>query len=150
MEDEVRELFCLADALCARVKTCRNAFEELISNMRARFEVPQDAVDRERLSEEFGRELRHLWIDASVSSTSQNYRSPLTEQRPRTATGRRIEFGYERDLQPTYLEERCRKFYTEPPEGWTSDNILLSSGQSAMAAVLHALEGGALNGGKRT
>jgi hypothetical protein len=55
----------------------------------------------------------------------------------------------ERDLHPTYLEGRCARFFGEPPEGWTSDNILLSSGQSAMAAVLHALEGGLLIGVNR-
>ena len=67
----------------------------------------------------------------------------------KTATGRNVEFGYERDLQPTYLEERCGTFFDKPPIGWNADHILLSSGQSAMAAVLHALEGGSLFGGDR-
>jgi len=149
MEGEIEELFGLADALCARIKTSRDTFQELISEMRQKVESTQATVDLERLSEEFGRELRHLWIEASVSSTSQNYRSPLAAQRTRTAMGRAIEFGYERDLQPTYLEKRCSDFFVESPDGWTSDHILLSSGQSAMAAVLHALEGGLLCGGKR-
>jgi len=149
MEDESKELFELADALCARIHTHQSAFKELIADIRQRFDAPQSAVDSERLSENFGRALRQLWIEASVSSTSQNYRSPPAAQKTRTATGRNIEFGYERDLQPTYLEERCGNFYVEPPEGWSSDNVLLSSGQSAMAAVLHALEGGLLIGGNR-
>src|SRR5262249_33655624 len=33
------------------------------------------------------------------------------------------------------------RFFGRPPKGWSVDHILLSSGQSAMAAVLHALEG---------
>jgi len=149
MEVEAAELFRLAEALRARVTTSQNVFSELIADSRLRLDAEQTPVGRERLSEEFGRSLRHLWIEASVASTSQNYRSPLTAQNTRTATGRMIEFGYERDLHPTYLEERCAKFFGEPPEGWTSDNVLLSSGQSAMAAVLHALEGGLLIGGNR-
>jgi len=149
MENEIEELFTFADALCARIHTHRSAFQELIADMRSKFDVTRNGVDRERLSEDFGRSLRHLWIEASVSSTSSNYRSPPTDQKTRTATGRNIEFGYERDLQPLYLEERCTTFFDEPPEGWTSDSVLLSSGQSAMAAVLHALEGGSLFGGDR-
>jgi hypothetical protein len=143
------ELFGLAEALCARVTTSQSVFSELIADSRRKLDATETPFDRERLSEEFGRSLRHLWIEASVASTSQNYRSPPTAQNTRTATGRKIQFGYERDLQPTYLEQRCSKFFGEPPEGWTSDNVLLSSGQSAMAAVLHALEGGLLIGGNR-
>jgi len=146
MEDEAKELFGLADALCTRVHTHRNAFQELVADMRRKFSATQHPVELERLSETFCRSLRHLWIEASASTTSLDYRSPPTAHKTRTATGRNIEFGYERDLQPAYLEERCRGFFDAPPAGWTSDHVLLSSGQSAMAAVLHALEGRALNG----
>ena len=143
MEDETKELLDLAESLCARVHTHRNAFQELIADMRRKFAVSQHPVELERLAEAFCRSLRHLWIEASASTTSLDYRSPPTAHKTRTATGRNIEFGYERDLQPAYLEERCRRFFDPPPAGWTSDHVLLSSGQSAMAAVLHALEGGA-------
>lgn len=149
MENETEELFGLANALCNRIHTSRDAFQKLISDMESRFESTQSPVERERLSEDFAQALRQLWIEASVSSTSRNYRSPSAEQQTRTATGRNIEFGYERDLQPTYLEERCSRFFGRPPEGWTSDHVLLSSGQSAMAAVLHALEGGLPGSGNR-
>jgi hypothetical protein len=146
MEDETEELFALAESLGARANTFRDSFQELIADMRPRFGLAQNGIEREHLSEKLGRSLRHLWIDAGVSSTSRNFRSPPTEQKTRTATGRNIEFGYERDLQPSYLEKRCTTFFDVPPEGWASDHVLLSSGQSAMAAVLHSLEGGALIG----
>jgi len=147
MENETEELFGLANALCNRIHTSRDAFQKLISDMESRFDSTQSPVERERLSENFAQALRQLWIEANVSSTSRNYRSPPAEKQTRTATGRNIEFGYERDLQPTYLEERCSRFFGQPPEGWTSDHVLLSSGQSAMAAALHALEGGLPGGG---
>jgi hypothetical protein len=143
MEDEVKELFDLAETLCARVHHHRNAFQDLIADMRREFAITQLPVELERHAETFCRSLRHLWIEASTSTTSLDYRSPPTAHKTRTATGRNIEFGYERDLQPAYLEERCGRFFDPPPAGWTSDHVLLSSGQSAMAAVLHALEGGA-------
>jgi len=146
MEDETEELFALAESLSARANTFRNSFRELIADMRPRFGQAKNAFERELLSETLGRSLRHLWIDTGVSSTSRNFRSPPAEQKTRTATGRTIEFGYERDLQPAYLEERCTTFFDRPPEGWSSDHVLLSSGQSVMAAVLHSLEGGALIG----
>jgi len=149
MEEEIRELFALADALCARIHTGQEALRKLSDEMSARFDAAQSPLDLEQLSEQFGRALRHLWIEISVFSTSRNYRSPPAAQKTRTATGRNVEFGYERDLQATYLEDRCRTFWGEPPGGWSCDHVLLSSGQSAMAAVLHALEGGLLIGGKR-
>jgi hypothetical protein len=149
MESETAELFSLAASLSARAPGYQLQFDALIHEMRAGFDVAKDASLRERLSEKFSQSLRHLWIEASVASTSRNYRSPPIEQKTRTATGRSIEFGYERDLHPTYLEERCARFFGDSPQDWTSDHVLLSSGQSAMAATLHALEGGSLIGGNR-
>src|SRR5688572_11713440 len=149
MEAETEELFGLAEALCARVATSQTVFSELIADSRLRLAAAKTPLEREDLSEEFGRSLRPLWIEASVASTSQNYRSPLTAQHTRTATGRNAPFGYAPDLQPSYLEERCAKFFDQPPQGWTSHHVLLPRGQSAMAAVLHALERGLLIGGNR-
>jgi len=149
MENEAEELFHLAKSLSARAPAYQGRFETLIDEMRAGFDRVKNAAQQERLSEKFSQSLRRLWIEASVASTSRNYRSPPTEQTTRTATGRNIEFGYERDLHPIYLEERCGRFFGNPPQGWASDHVLLSSGQSAMAAALHALEGGSLIGGDR-
>jgi hypothetical protein len=147
MEDETTELFGLANQLCTRVESHRDGFLELVAEMRRKYSATHHPVELERLAETFCRSLRHLWIEASASITSLDYRSPPTAHRTRTATGRNIEFGYERDLQPEYLEQRCNDFFDEPPSGWTSDSVLLSSGQSAMAAVLHALESEILCGG---
>src|SRR4030095_242245 len=113
-KDEIGELFSFAEALSARANTCQALFHQLIAEMRCRVQACRDAAELERLSEELARALRHLWIEASVSCASQNYRSPPTDDQTTTATGRNIEFGYERDLQPTYLEERCARFFIEP------------------------------------
>ena len=144
MECESDELFNLADALSVRVNSHRDLFQRLIEDMRSGFDRVKSAVDGELLAEEFARSLRRLWLEVAVESTSRNFRSPPLDEKTTTATGRNVDFGYERDLHPTYLEDRCRKFFDEPPNGWSSDHVLLSSGQSAMTAVLHTLEDGSL------
>src|SRR5258705_1668814 len=149
MHDEAVDLLKLARSLRPRAAAYQDAFNNLVIALNARFEDAKDPVDFERVAEDSGRALRQLWLEASASSTSRSYRSPPTAQATKTATGRNVEFGYERDLQPTYLEERCGAFFGKPPTGWNADHILLSSGQSAMAAVLHALDGGSLFGDER-
>ena len=125
----------------------RKALERLIDQTMSELSAVATPIDRERISENFGRELRQLWLEASAFSTSSSYRSPPAADTTKTATGRRIDFGYERDLQPTHLEERCKTFFDSPPAGWSAEHILLSSGQAAMAAILHALEGSSRFGG---
>jgi hypothetical protein len=39
MENEIKELFTFADALCARIHTHRSAFQELVADMRSKFDV---------------------------------------------------------------------------------------------------------------
>ena len=141
LNEEAIELIALARSLGARVGADRATFEKLVAEMSRKFEGAKTLMEREHIVQDTGRELRHIWLEASASSTSRSYRSPPLAQTTQTATGRSVEFGYERDLQPTYLEERCAGFFGQPPKGWAADHILLSSGQSAMAAVLHALEG---------
>lgn len=141
LDEEAIELIALARSLSARVDANRAAFDSLAAAIGQKFERARTPIECERIVQNAGRELRHFWLEASASSTSRSYRSPPLEQNTQTATGRSVEFGYERDLQPTYLEERCASFFGRPPKGWSADHILLSSGQSAMAAVLHALDG---------
>ncbi len=148
MQSEAADLVGLARSLSARADTFQIALDALINEMVANFDRAKNPVDFEQFAEDAARALRHVWLEASASSASRSYRSPLLAETTETATGRNIEFGYERDLQPTYLEDRCRTFFDQPPSGWSVDHIVLSSGQSAMAAALHALEGGSLFGGQ--
>ncbi len=149
MQREAAELIGLARSLSARADTFQTTLDALVIEMGANFDRAKNPVDFEHAAEDAARELRHVWLEASASSASRFYRSPPATEATRTATGRNIEFGYERDLQPTYLEDRCRTFFDGPPVGWSVDHIFLSSGQSAMAAALHALEGSSLFGGER-
>ena len=140
-EDEIADLLRLAHSLKPRAPASREALDELIATTRAELDATERPAARERISEAFARSLRQIWLEACAFSTSRSYRSPPTNETTKTTTGRAIDFGYERDLHPVHLEERCSAFFDPPPRGWSADHILLSSGQSAMAAVLHALEG---------
>jgi hypothetical protein len=79
-------------------------------------------------------------LDAASSAANRSYRSPTTAQFVATATGHSTNFGYERELQPIELEQRCTSFFGSAPDGWTVDHALVSSGQAAMATVLHLLD----------
>jgi len=89
------------------------------------------------------RALRHVWLEAAASSTSRTYRSPAENENTVTPAGRFHNFGYERDLQPVSLEDRCARFFGAPPRGWTGKHVLFSSGQAAMNAVLTLLSAAA-------
>ena len=126
---EAAKLIGLARSLSARADTYQMALDRLVIELVANFDRAKNPVDFEHAAEDAARALRHVWLEASASSASRFYRSPPAAETTRTATGRNIEFGYERDLQPTYLEERCAAFFGEPPIGWSADHIFLSSGQ---------------------
>ena len=47
-----------------------------------------------------------------------------------------VQFGYERDLDVSLLEERGELDHPTP-DGWTSSRVLCRSGQSTLACLLH-------------
>jgi hypothetical protein len=67
------------------------------------------------------------------------YRSPTQAQIERLAARHADVFGYERDLAPSSLEDRCATFFPRPPDAWRAEHLLFSSGQAAMTNVLTAL-----------
>jgi hypothetical protein len=146
---EIGEVLGLARSLVPRSAECRKALDSLIETTKAELARSARPIEAERISERFGRALRRLWLDASAFATSSSYRSPPTSETTKTTTGRKVDFGYERDLHPVHLEERCKRFFEPPSKGWSADHVLLSSGQAAMAAIMHALEGSSLFGHER-
>ena len=106
------------------------AFDEAMENA-----PPPEA---ELAAETFARTLRSLWLISAGREAASVYRSPTAGETERIAR-RHDGFGYERDLQPESLEQRCASFFPAPPEGWRQDHILFSSGQAAMTSALLVL-----------
>lgn len=94
--------------------------------------------DAEQAAEAFARAIRAAWLNTAGREASSVYRSPTAGETRRIARAH-DGFGYERDLRPESLEERCTTFFPPPPSGWRQDHVLFSSGQSAMTATLLAL-----------
>lgn len=89
--------------------------------------------------EQFSRQMRALWLRSVAAETSWVLRSP-TEPEVSSLSAEHDAFGYERDLQPVELEQRCRCFFGAVPAPWQAEHIVFSSGQAALLAVLLAFK----------
>lgn len=78
--------------------------------------------------------LRKICLRVANFYSVRVYRSPPDHQMPRTAEERPLDFGYERDIHPTALEARGGTAIS----GWQRQQVLFSSGQSALQAILLA------------
>lgn len=95
----------------------------------------------EQQMEWFARALRQHWLQYAAAAPSAVYRSPTEEQQKGMAEDPKLEaFGYERDLQPEILEQRCARFFPRPLPPWQAQHLLFSSGQAAMTAALLVLQ----------
>ena len=140
VEEEASELSHFGKALRTRIQAWPGVFDRPINDMNTILQAAPSPVEAEAALEACGRRLRRRWLDAASSAANRSYRSPTAAQITTTATGRPTNFGYERELQPTELERRCGLFFGPAPQGWSADHAVLSSGQAAVASVLHLLE----------
>ncbi|WP_139223728.1 hypothetical protein [Methylocapsa palsarum] len=130
----------MASALSERVERARSVFQEPIDLLNSDLKRAIWPRDAEAALEKCVARLRHRWLNVSSSSVNQSFRTPTAPKLIKTSTGQLISSGYERELQPVALETRCRSFFGSPPEGWTADHVVLSSGQAAMNAALHLVQ----------
>jgi hypothetical protein len=140
IEEEASELSDFARALKAGTQAFPDVFDRPINDLNTILQAAPSPAEAEAALEVCGRRLRRRWLDAASSAANRSYRSPTAAQITTTATGQPTNFGYERELQPTELECRCGSFFSPAPQGWSADHAVLSSGQAAVAAVLHLLE----------
>jgi hypothetical protein len=111
IDDEASELSNFARSLMARAQTRPGAFDRPIDDMKSALKAADAPAEAEGALEICGRQLRRRWLDAASSAANRSYRSPTTAQFVATATGHSTNFGYERELQPTELEQRCTSFF---------------------------------------
>lgn len=96
------------------------------------------SLGSEHALERLSRDLRALWLRYAQSATDRCLRSPAADQQPAvTGTGTPLVFGYERELEPLALEERCAAFFDTPP-GWAASHLLFSSGQATLSTILQS------------
>jgi hypothetical protein len=143
LEQERRDLCAIAQAMTELVPSLAPRLKAWRDHLADGLGAAHAPLAAESVLEEAVRALRHVWLEAAASSTSRTYRSPAEDENTVTPAGRFHNFGYERDLQPVSLEERCARFFPPPPRGWTSKHVLFSSGQAAMNAVLTLLSSAA-------
>jgi hypothetical protein len=142
IEEEAAELRGFAAAMAEAGPGIADA----VAAHQARFEENLAAawhpMDAELAAEAFLRSLRHAWLARAGEIAARSWRSPTAaETRAMEDKSRHDAFGYERDLHPEQLEQRCREFFAKPPAGWCARHLVFASGQAAMASCLLALDG---------
>lgn len=135
-EAELADLLALGAAAAAHAPTHRDAFESWRAATSGILDTPDDPLTLETALDEAMRELRRLCLAAAHHATDQTLRSPTISEDIRRPDGRRIEFGYERDLDPGPIE---RRIAAQQPTTWASAHLAFSSGQAAMASLALAL-----------
>lgn len=97
------------------------------------------SLTSEHALERLAQELRALWLRYAQGATDGFLRSPAANQQPAvTGAGTRLVFGYERELEPQALEQRCASFTDAVPPGWAASHLLFSSGQATLSTLLQA------------
>lgn len=133
------ELLALLDRMIEARPEIRVSAEALASALGPLVGTEEAPSRIEFQLERFSRQLRALWLRSVAAETAWVLRSP-TEPEVSWLSAEHDAFGYERDLQPVELEERCRRFFDAVPAPWQAEHIVFSSGQAALLAILLAFK----------
>jgi hypothetical protein len=141
LNEERAELSALADAVETSAPVVRALLCRARLSLAGAWSGVAHPLIREQALETFARDLRHAWLTSAAEATSKNLRSPTEAEPTVSQTGRPHQFGYERDLRPEELEQKCDNFFAPPSEPWCSEHLMFSSGQAAMTASLILMDG---------
>jgi hypothetical protein len=136
---EIDELVQLANMAAAHAPAHKSTFQELMSSIRRCIETePLHPFALETALDDATRSLRIACLRAAHDATDQTLRSPTRGDEPRGPGGRRISFGYERDLDPSAIERKLAQMQPGP-KSWQCVHLAFSSGQSAMSCIAIAI-----------
>ena len=140
LQTEASELLSMAERIEACAIRPVPGLEQWKSRLTSLLTRPSfGSLACEHTLERLARELRALWLRYAQGATDGYLRSPAADQQPAvTGAGTPLVFGYERELEPLALEERCVSF-TDVPPGWTASHLLFSSGQATLTTILHGI-----------
>ncbi|WP_428683546.1 hypothetical protein [Reyranella sp.] len=82
--------------------------------------------------------LRREWLSKAHRPADATLKSPCEGEASRMPDGESVRFGYERDLDPDWLERRTPLCHPVP-SGWQSVRVLCRSGQAALSCLLHLI-----------
>ena len=111
-----------------------------LNELAARIDLPAfDASgDREDDLEAAALALRRAWFERAHKPADATLKSPCAGTTVPMPGGDHVQFGYERDLDVSMLEERGVLDHPTP-DGWTSQRVLCRSGQSTLSCLLHLI-----------
>lgn len=133
--DEATALVGLAQALTRSRPDLAATAEEVEAIVRAA-SASSAPIEVERGFEQAARRLRAGWLRSVAAETARVLRSPTEREVERLTRSRHDAYGYERDFQPESLEARCVALFGPAGPGWSSADVLFSSGQAALATIL--------------
>jgi len=131
IERDARDLLVLADRVT--IETGDDPFDGALQRDIAA--LGSDHLAQERRLEAAALTLRRAWLKAAHRPADATLKSPSDGDLARVPCGDSLQFGYERALDVSLLEDRGAT-YALPPAGWTSDMVIFRSGQAALATVL--------------
>ena len=136
---EVADLVQLANMAAEHVPAHKSIFQELMHSIpRCVDRGPRDPYSLESALDDAARRLRITCLKAAHDATDQTLRSPTQNDKPCGPGGRRISFGYERDLDPRNIERKLAQMQSGS-RSWQRAHLAFSSGQSALACIALAL-----------
>lgn len=138
---EADYLLRLADTLTDAIfsapsdeKVAWKAWRDAVHEVRSE---PHDSLATEHRLAELANEFRCLWLTRAHRCSISYFYSPPLVKAPTLPGGQPVPFSYERNIQPTNLEERVAAGVSVP-DGWQSAHVVYSSG---MAAITNLLQG---------
>jgi len=142
VDNEVAELCGFGYALVRVAPSLKFQLDAATGKLERACRRARLAYHAELHCEQFAQSLRRCWLQYSAIGPSRVYRSPTSAQQARLdAMPLSDEFGYERDISPLSLEQRCAGFFPPAPPNWRVTHLLFSSGQAAMTSALLSLQG---------
>ncbi|NMH68111.1 hypothetical protein HF072_04895 [Bacillus sp. RO3] len=111
-----------------------------LSDLQHSVENISNSLLTEREIDQLLLELRVLWFEHVQRITNQQLKSPPLINEKLLPSNNRIDFSYERNIQPKILESKAEN-YRETPEEWIHDHIMLSSGMAAISTFLQSIFG---------
>src|SRR5689334_2774837 len=91
-----------------------------------------DHLAQEQRLETAARQLREAWLAMAHRPADHTLKSPVQGETTEVPSGDTLQFGYERDLDVTLLEDRGPA-YAPAPAGWSGGLVVFRSGQAALA-----------------